>query len=163
MNTKRVTKSHTKVVVDQGTGEILKSEVMESTTVGREPDFIKMYIQDLGRLMSLNNSDNKILLFLLSTLDYSSKLKLDMYAKQEIMEALEMPLNTVNASIKNLYNAGILIRQAHSRYLMNPALFARGRWEDVKQIRMQIDYNEEGRTIKHVEVVNNHINTTLEN
>jgi len=160
MITKRLVHQNTHIISDNTTGNISEVEQFTTHIVGREPDFVKMYIKDLGRMMDLNKSDDKILFSLLQTMGYDNMIHIDMYTKKKIEEELSMPLNTINASIKNLYNAGILIRKAHGRYLVNPTLFARGKWEDIVKIRMEIEYSSEGKVIKQIDITNNKVTIT---
>lgn len=159
MEPKRMTFQKTHIVSDSRTGEIIETEQFTTQVVGREPDFVKMYIKDLSNIMELNKSDDKVLFSLLQCMGYDNMILIDMYMKKKLEAELSMPLNTINASVKNLYNAGILLRQAHGRYLINPTLFARGRWEDIVKIRMEIEYSQAGRKITH-HVDNKHITLT---
>ena len=61
-------------------------------------------------------------------------------------EELKMPMNTLNKQIDNLRKANILLPIPNKRgcYLVDPNLFARGSWNDIKQLRLIIDYNIDG-------------------
>jgi len=69
-----------------------------------------------------------------------------------IANKIGMQYNTLDKSIKELYNKGILIRKARGLYIMDPNLFGRGTWNEVKKIRMVIEYQADGKKI---------INTTI--
>ena len=161
-NTRKVIKCNTKVVSDSVTQQILATEQYSTSIVTREPDFVKMYVKDIGQMLDLTKSDDKILFCLLKHMSYNNIVYLVLPVKKMIMEELNIPLNTVNDSIRNLNNAGIIVRQAQGCYLVNPNLFARGRWEDIVKIRMEIEYSAEGKTIKQVEIKNNHVNITTD-
>ena len=161
MGPKRLLKQNVRTVVGED-GITKGAEEYEEFLVGREPDFVKMYIKDIGKLMDLNKSDDKVLFCLLRSMDYSNTVVVDIYTKTKIMEELSMPINTINASIKNLHNAGILSRVIHGRYQVNPDLFAKGSWKNIQTIKMEIEYSSKGKTIKQVEIKNNHINILSE-
>ena len=161
-NTRKVIKCNTKVVSDSVTQQILATEQYSTSIVTREPDFVKMYVKDIGQMLDLTKSDDKILFCLLKHMSYNNIVYLVLPVKKMIMEELNIPLNTVNDSIRNLNNAGIIVRQAQGCYLVNPNLFARGRWEDIVKIRMEIEYSAEGKTIKQVEIKNDRINILSE-
>lgn len=161
-NTKRVIKCDTKVVSDSNTQQIVATEQYSTSIVSREPDFVKLYVKDIGQMLDLTKSDGKVLFCLLRHMSYNNIVYLVLPVKKMIMEELNIPLNTINDSIRNLSNAGILVRQAQGCYLVNPNLFARGRWEDIVKIRLEIEYSSEGKVIKQVEIKNDHINITSE-
>jgi hypothetical protein len=162
MDTKRITRTNTKIISDNVTGEILVAEQYSTSVVSREPDFVKLYVKDIGGMLDLTKSDNKVLFCLLKHMSYSNIVYLVLPVKNMIMKELDIPLNTVNDSIRNLSNSGILIRQAQGCYLVNPTLFARGKWEDIVKIRMEIEYSSEGKVIKQIDITNNKV-TVAEN
>jgi hypothetical protein len=40
------------------------------------------------------------------------------------------------------------MRKDKGMYIANPSLFGKGKWNDIKEIRMSISYSEDGRMIK---------------
>lgn len=152
MDTKRVTKIHSQTTVDRETGEILEGELLTTSVVSREPDFIKLYVKDIGRLLNLTKSDTTVLFCILSIIKYDNIFYAVVNNKLKIAEETRMPMNTVNDSIRNLHNAGLLLRQGKGEYLVNPTMFAKGSWKDIVQIRMKIQYTNEGRTIEKIDI-----------
>lgn len=158
-NTKRITKTATKIIADSQTGEILHSELSTTSVVPSEPNFVKMYVQDISTLLKITKSDNAVLLCLLRYMNYENVVYLVIDVKKDIMKDINMPLNTLNDSIRNLREAGIIIRHSLGKYIINPTLFARGRWENINKIKLEIEYSSEGRKITH-HVDNKHITLT---
>lgn len=152
MDIKRITKSSTKVIVNKETGEVLDSEIVTTSVVNKEPNFVKLYVKDIGKLLNLTKSDTSVLFCILGIIGYDNIFYAMVNTKTKIMEDIGTPMNTVNDSIRNLNNAGILIRQGKGVYLVNPELFARGSWKDVVKIRLKIQYTQEGRTIEQVDI-----------
>lgn len=152
MDTKRVTKSHSQTTVDKATGEVLEGELLTTAVVSREPDFIKLYVKDIGRLLNLTKSDTSVLFCILGMIQYDNIFYAVVNNKLKIVAYTNMPINTVNDSIRNLHNAGILIRKGKGEYLVNPIMFARGSWKDIVQIRMKIQYSDAGRTIEGIDI-----------
>ena len=157
MEKKRVTKVSTKIVTDSRSGEIMETELSTTSVLPREPDFVKMYVKDIGKMFDLTKSDDKVLFCITKHMTFSNLVFLVMPVKKMIMAELKMPLNTLNDSIRNLNDSGIMQRQAHGVYLINPNLFAKGKWEDIVKIRMAIEYSATGKKITSIEVENKHI------
>ena len=80
--------------------------------------------------------------------------------KECMMQELKMPLNTLNDSIRNLSDSGIIVRKSIGVYQVNPNLFAKGKWEDIVKIRMEIEYSGEGKRITNIVVENRNIELT---
>jgi DNA primase len=56
----------------------------------------------------------------------------------------------LNKAIDTFYKKGLFIRVARGVYMADPELFARGKWEDIRELRLVIDYvtDDNGRTTK---------------
>ena len=152
MDIKRITKVHTNTITDKDTGEVLDSEMFTTGVINKEPDFVKLYIKDIGRLLNLTKSDTGVLFCILSIIQYDNIFYAVVNNKLKIAEDTNMPMNTVNDSIRNLHNAGLLIRKGKGEYLVNPTMFAKGSWKDIVQIRLKINYTDKGRTIEQLDV-----------
>lgn len=157
MEKARVTKVNTKIVTDSSSGEIMETEQSTTSILPREPDFVKLYVKDIGKMFDLTKSDDKVLFCITKHMTFSNLVYLVMPVKKMIMAELKMPLNTLNDSIRNLSDSGIMQRQAHGVYLINPNLFAKGKWEDIVKIRMAIEYTAAGKKITSIEVENKHV------
>lgn len=157
MENVRITKVDTKIVTDSRSGEIMETEQSTTSVLPREPDFVKMYVNDIGKMFDLTKSDDKVLFCITKHMTFSNLVYLVMPVKKMIMAELKMPLNTLNDSIRNLSDSGIMQRQAHGVYLINPNLFAKGKWEDIVKIRMAIEYSSLGKKITSIEVEKKHI------
>ncbi len=157
MENVRITKVNTKIVTDSRSGEIMETEQSTTSVLPREPDFVKMYVNDIGKMFDLTKSDDKVLFCITKHMTFSNLVYLVMPVKKMIMAELKMPLNTLNDSIRNLSDSGIMQRQAHGVYLINPNLFAKGKWEDIVKIRMAIEYSSSGKKITSIEVEKKHI------
>jgi hypothetical protein len=139
-------------ISEDNTGEILKTSRTEISMFESEPPYVKLYLNDIGRLNGLNNSEQKILNELVCNMGYSNIVPSYKPVKLLIAERLNMPYNTLDGGIKALFRKGILIRQARGFYIMDPNLFGRGSWNDIKKIRMVVEYNEDGTKTINTEI-----------
>lgn len=144
-NTRKVTKEISSVVVNNETGEILESKDYKERMVETEPEFIKIYLRDIERLANLPKGCSNVMYCLLRYMTYDNEVLLTAYAKHKIAETLNTSLQTLDVQIKNLVEQGILTRIARGSYLVNPNLFGRGQWKDIKNIRLTITYDADGR------------------
>ena len=140
----KVTQQETTTVIDSETGEILKTTDIKSFQVEKEPNYVKMYIDDISKLKNIPPSSNEVLNVLVRNMSYGNIVVMIKPIKDRIMEHTGLSLNTINKSIDNLYKAGILIRQSRGVYLVDPTLFAKGKWEDIKKLRLVVDYKSDG-------------------
>lgn len=128
---------------------------MHKIAIEKEPDYVKLYLKDILYLSDLPRNNYRILLYLLNHATYANdgqmQILLPVGLKKMMMEELNIPsLQVVNNVIANLNKEGIIYRVATSVYRLNPYLFGRGEWKDIKKIRLTVEYNLTGRTAKAV-------------
>lgn len=150
---KKVIKETVTETVDVQSGEVLSQTKVTSTIVPREPEFVKLYIDDLKRFFDLNQSESRLLNCLLRYMSYNNVVVLLKPIKDMMSVELNMPMNTLNKGIDNLYKQNILIRMHKSVYLIDPNLFGKGKWEDIHSIRLSISYDESGRKMVKSDIV----------
>lgn len=140
---KKITHSQTKQIINED-GEILETEIINTFRVDKEPDFIKMYISDINRLNDLPKGMDVILMALLKTMGYNNVIPVYMPIKKMITKELNISVAYLNKSIEAFYKKGIFIRLARGIYMADPELFAKGSWNDIKKLRLVIDYQKDG-------------------
>lgn len=147
-------KAYVKEVVQltEESGEVLKQVTTQMTMFEKEPPYVKLYLEDIGRLNGLNNSEQKLVNELIFNMGYNNVVPSYKPVKEMIAERLGISYNTVEKGIKALYQKGILIRKARGFYIMDPNIFGRGSWKDVKSIRMVIEYNADGTKTINTEI-----------
>ena len=143
----KITRQRTTEVVDSQTGEVVSSTDIKESYLEREPDYVKIYIKDLIKLNNLPKTTGAILFALLGQMNYSGQVVLVADIKREIAKDLSIKIDTVNKAIQELSQQEILIKKGRAIYLFNPYLFARGKWDQVKKIRLTVDYDKEDRRI----------------
>lgn len=144
-------------------GEVLTSETITTSYVEREPDFVKLYISDILKLSDISKGTNDILLALLKRINYENEVFILSYVKEEIAKELNLKVVTVNKAVSVLSEKGILLRKARGCYLMNPYFFGRGKWENIKKIRMELVYDETGRQTFKVNIDKENVISAFEN
>lgn len=142
---KKILKSKVKTTVDTITGEILEIETINDYKVDREPDFVKLYLGDIGKLFNLPNTS--LLMALLHQMNYDNEIVLNASIKRKICALIgdKMSLANLEKIIGIYTKKEILIRKDRGLYMFNPYLFGRGSWKDINKIRLSISYSPEGK------------------
>jgi len=142
---KFITKVEQTETYDTNTGEKTTLNVnVSSFMVDKEPEFIKLYIQDIGKLNAINGKANDVLLAFISKMGYNNIIPTYKPIKEFVARDLGISLHTVEAAIKKFKKKGLFIPVARGLYIADPELFARGSWKDIKQLRVIIEYNKDG-------------------
>lgn len=150
--TKQISKIIETTHINGDTGEYLGAETqIQTIQYEKEPAYIKLYTQDIGRLYGLSPSCNDVLMILAKYMTYGSNV-IVLYGpiKRLIMQELGLTsINTLNKAIDTLYKQGFLIRKERACYVLDPTIFGSGSWKDVQKVRLSIEYKADGtKTIK---------------
>lgn len=144
METKRISQEIVTQIIDED--GLIKQEVKtQSSFIEREPDYVKLYIRDILRLNDIPKSGNEILLSILRRMTYSNDIILIASVKREIAEELGVKEITLRKAIELFVEKSILLRKDRGVYIINPYFFGRGKWEEIKKIRLLIEYSKEGK------------------
>ena len=160
MSTKYFEKIKRSSIVDSDTGEVIET-VSHTTDVFRRSDgeggFVKLYLNDLARLTKIQHKSMLVLFELIKIMDYNNEISISIGKKKSICESLNiynlvgenrvLGTNIVDQHITKLVKVGILARIDKGMYVANPSMFGKGRWMDIKKIRMSVEYSEDGRII----------------
>lgn len=155
--TARITVTDINTITDHETGEVLSQEKSTKTRlIEREPNYIKLYTDDIGRLFNLPGSSSDVLASIASHMAYKTNI-IVLYGpiKKVIMAELGMNKNTFNKAIDDLYKAGMLIRLSRACYMVDPELYGSGSWKDVQKVRLSIEYNADGTKSVTTELTKN--------
>ena len=144
MSSKKISKESLVQTLNIETGEIVEQINTKTYSVEREPNYIKMYIDDITRLNDLPKGLSTILLELVRTMGYNNIIPAYKPIKMMVCKRLDISLNYLDKSIQKLHKKGILIRIHRGIYMADPDLFARGKWEDIKSLRLIVDYDKDG-------------------
>jgi hypothetical protein len=139
--------------IDHLTGEIFSTEDMSVSRIPREPSYVKMYIDDLSKIVGLSSGSQSVLYELASKIDYDGIVTITKGTRDRIAIATGLKESTVRNRICDLTAAGIMRKAGYCEYEMNPNLFAKGDWQDVykrrQAFKLEVQYSESGgRTIK---------------
>jgi predicted transcriptional regulator len=130
--------------IDFDSGELKHDFRQRTLQVEKEPDYVKLYLQDILKIKDLSKGSNAVLMALLRRMTYDNKIILIAAIKREISEELNIKMVTINKAIDSFLKTDIIRRTDRGIYVLNPYLFGRGSWEAVRQIRLTIHYTAKG-------------------
>lgn len=148
MEKNKINYKEVKQIIDHDTGEVTKTETMESMQVPKEPDYVKIYIADIIKLKDLPKSHSSVLVAMLQGMNYYNEIPLISCTKKRICDEVNISMETLNKAIQAMTRRGIINRKGQGLYEANPFLFGRGKWSDIHKLRLSITYSKEG---KHIE------------
>ena len=136
---------------DNLTGDVTHNSTIISyeSKLPSEPPYIKLYVEDVGRLCDLTRGEIRVLIKLVAKTGYDGKVLLPLGVKREISEELECSLSAVSNALTALTNSKVITRIDGGVYMLNPHYFARGKWREIyekrKALRITITYTDDGK------------------
>ena len=146
---------------DHETGEQRTTSKRKKFEVIKEPNYIKLYLRDLCKLNDIPKSGNDTLNELLLLADYQNEIVLNSAVKGRICFTLGIKKPSLDNNISRLTKEGIIKRIDRGIYILNPNLFGRGDYQDIKKLRIEWEYSDKGRELKKVET-DTHEQTTMD-
>jgi len=140
-------KTKIETIVDKLTGEII-SEKTTSQRFTSEPEFVKLYLNDVIKLFELSGTTKTVFLALIRKMNYDNEIVLAGAMKEELAASTKLKKNTFEHSIGDLVTKGVLFKKGNNYYIVNPTLVGKGSWEHVQKIIMTFTYDRNGRMIK---------------
>lgn len=133
--------------IDIFTGEIINKTSQTLKKTSAEPDFIKLYYKTM---LAFNGVDSSIPLDFVIALsehitwanDDQMIFKNDKITRVTLSKKLNLKDSMVQKYITRCSESGLLIPMKGFRgtYYVNPFFIAKGRWENIKELRTSFDY-----------------------
>lgn len=136
----RVTKTEITKTIDEF-GVIKEETINETFGISKEPPYVKVYIDDISRLIDLPKGMNRILFQFVKHMGYNNVLMAYKPVKMMIANNLDISYSYVEKCLKEFIKKGVFIRIQRGMYVADPSLFGRGSWEEIKDLMMIIRYN----------------------
>lgn len=146
---KKIHKVITNKVTDLETGEIKYQEEYVEAYTDKEPDYVKLYLQDIVALNNLPKGLDRVINVLLKSMSYDNMIILNSFIKQKMAKELQYKsVQVLNNNINKLVKAEFLFRQGFGTYQVNAKYFGKGNWKEIQEIRMEQRYTANGRDIQ---------------
>lgn len=147
---KTIQKIHETNFVSQQTGEILEKQTDTTYIVPAEPEFVKVYLQDIIYLHDMPTSYHAVLYELLKIMDYENMISVTLGWKKRTAIKLNLNVGTISNILSKLKQSNILERTDVGDYRANPNLFAKGKWIDIYKLRLTVEYDIKGKSFSLV-------------
>lgn len=135
-------------VVDIHTGKTIKEATTKVVALMQEPPFVKVYLNDLAKLLDLPDHCKNVVYALLQIMSFDGTIRLTLATKIKMCEKIGIKEKSFRNYLTALVKNGILLRTATSEYEMNPYLFAKGHWNEIRKRRedfeLKIRYKSDG-------------------
>ena len=128
-------------------GDLKYEETYREFKVPQENDYVKLYFNDISLLFGLSKTRGKVLMSLLTRMDYGNIIPTFKPIKRMVAEHTGVSLQTVNQSISEFSKLGILVQRERGIYVADPKLFGRGKFRDIEKLRLCIEYTDEGKVL----------------
>jgi len=141
-------------VFDSETGEIKEKKTNITHFVNGEPEFVKLYVRDILYLVGLPKRSITVLFWLMKHMTYADdELGLCVvlnatFKKMMCSELGFQRIQTIDNCLSELAKFKVVERIGRGMYRLNPHLFGKGNWFNIKEIRMLVKYDLEGKSIK---------------
>ena len=142
----KIIMSNTKTVTDEN-GVIRYQEEDLTVNWGKEPNYIKLYLDTVLYLKDLPKGLNTVLYALLKRMSYGNQLVLNAALKRQIAREIELSVSSINNAITKFVKGEMLERIDTGLYRVNPHIFGKGEWKDIARIRLEVSFDSEGKTI----------------
>lgn len=142
-------KDKKRVIREENTVDKETGEVIRRTTVlqfDKEPNYIKLYLDCLGVVLGndgLGAGINDLLVEVLKLASYAEDgqhVVLNAYNKAIICRSTGKTLRGLEKAIGTWTRNNVLKRVARGTYQINPWIFGKGEWRDIKNLRATFDF-----------------------
>lgn len=158
MGTKKMvnTEIENSIEVNKMTGEVIFESLKQKNKISileTEPKYVKLYLDDLSLLNGLTTNQNTVMLEIVKRTQWQTNVVcLNKYYRDEISKITGSSDQVIRNIISTFVKKSILIKIGTGMYKINPYLFGTGSWQNIKGLRLTVDYTEEGRTQKVEEI-----------
>lgn len=122
-------------------GEEILASSAKKMTKEVEPPFVKLYIDTVTQFLEVSAGPKGLMEALVKFMTYDGTVFINPAMKREISSMLGIKEGSIRSYLTELTNKGCLIRKDRGHYLIHPALFGRGNWEEIKRLRTEV-FNE---------------------
>lgn len=120
--------------VDISTGEVKE-----------EPDFIKMYIEDICAIKGVTALQTKIFYFMLQNMNYSNEVSYGKTSKGRFLNDHNTTNASFNNSVKGLLDVGLIGKLSRGEFIVNKKYAVKVPWHKVENIVWTTTYSKDGK------------------
>lgn len=132
------------------TGEVIETEKEQIINFQKTDDFIMTFTKDLGYLKNLSKGEIVLFFGLLQIVNNNNEIILNAGIKKRMSENFDIKIESINVLLSQLVKKQMILKTDEMGvYLLNVFLFGKGKWTDIKKMRMLIewDFKEKKKTV----------------
>ena len=145
--TRREIYSEVTKIQDYQTGETKSLERKKHYKLSKEPKYVKVYLETISQLNGLPHYVEATLRGILKNMTVENIFIAAKINKTSISNEEGISIKSIDASISLLKRKGILVPIADNKgaYFVDNKLFARGSWEYIEEIRVEVKIDKDGK------------------
>lgn len=131
-------------------GEIIETEKEQIINFNKTDDFIMTFTKDLGYLKNLSKGEIVLFFGLLQIVNNNNEIILNAGIKKRMSDNFDIKIESINVLLSQLVKKQMILKTNEMGvYLLNVFLFGKGKWTDIKKMRMLIewDFKEKKKTV----------------
>lgn len=129
-------------------GEILETNKEQIIRYPKTEDFIMTFTKDLGYMQNLSKGEIMVMFGLLKYVNNQNEIIINKSIKERIAEEFNLKIESMNQLISNLKKKKMVLNVERGIYLLNTHLFGKGKWNEVKKMRMYVEWDFKSQTKK---------------
>lgn len=136
-------------IINYDTGETIEEMTSQATVKEQEPPYIKLYLEHVVMIYKLPKASSDLLLALAQRVTYDNVIQINKWLKIRIAEELGIKEQSISNALTKFIKKGVIRRVGGGTYQLNPNIFAKGAWKDIKAMRsswlkLTVTYDENG-------------------
>lgn len=135
-------------IVTNEHGEVLRDERERVLRLPQEPEYVKLYLQDLATVLDVPVGPQALLISLVRKIDWEGLISLSPSSRERLAMQLGIKMHTLANYLTVLCERGILRRVGRGEYEMDPHIMAKGDWSSINKRRndffMTVVYSVDG-------------------
>lgn len=129
----------TETTIQDETGQVIEKLEQTIVKLPSEPPYMKFYFEEVHRLFDLKDSSEIVLIELAMNSNFEGLISIGKRAKEIIMQRRNMKKQTIDNALQDLNKKGLIKRVSRGEYEINPHIFAKGDWANIKNRRKYFD------------------------
>ena len=121
---------------------------LETGEITEEPNFVKLYIDDLCKVKGLTANQHMIFSFMLQNMNWENLVGYGAYTKSSFLKANKLANQTFNNNVASLVKANLIERVGRGEFRVNKKYAVKVEWSKVQSISWTTKYTKSGRLEK---------------
>lgn len=146
---KKINQLREQTIVDSE-GKVISKQTNANYYLDNEPPYVKMYLDTVLYLKDLPKGYNPVLMAILKRLPWANQdqdIAINAGMKRKMAKEIGCSVSRINNAITDFVKGEVLYRVDTGVYQVNPYLFGKGDWNDIARLRLEIIFDNDGKTI----------------